>query len=312
MKIKTTSLMTTSAPSALLHPATMSPVERAAGRFLRAPDGHDAGSGGGDAGADAGGADAGAQGADGKDAGAGAGDAGAGADAGSGGDAGADAGKDGDAGKDVAGDDTGSIAGSAGDKGDADAGKDAADGDGKKDDDVAAVALLGAPDGDYEVKAPEGMEFDQAAFDAVKDDFKSLNLSNEGAQKIVDLYAGKVLPLLTERAKTAQADQQTADMAKLKKEWGDATRADPVLGGAKFQETVDRIGRVWDKLGVKKGEGARAVLDDSGLGNHPDIVKLLAFTGATLEEAKFELPSGGGADNRPIWDKVYGQPEPAK
>lgn len=292
MKIKTT-ILTTSAPNALLHPATMSPAERSAGRFLRAPDGHDATAGGGDV-ADA--ADAPAQGAaDAKP------DAGATAP-----DKAADAAPGGDTGKDAAAPDDadGSIAGGAG----ADADDKGADAAGDK----PALELLGAPEGDYEVKAPEGMAFDQAAFDAVKDDFRELNLSNDAAQRMVDLYADKVLPLLTERAKEANVAQTAEDMAALKKEWADAARADPVVGGAKFQETVDRIGRVWDRLGVAKGEGARKILDDSGLGNHPDLIKLLAFAGSTLEEASFDMPQGGGADTRPIWDRIYGQPEAAQ
>jgi hypothetical protein len=295
-----------SGASSLAFPMTAS--ERAAGRFLRAPD-HDAGTGGGEGGAakgaesaDAGAAAAaggegeakpaeGAAAAEGADAGSGA-DAGAGADAGKGED---DAGKGGD--------DDSSIAGGAGAK------KDGEEGDAKP-------QILGAPEA-YDVKVPEalaekGMTFDKEVFDLVAPELKAMDLSNDAAQRLTNVYAEKVVPALVERGqKQAEAAQETRS-AEIRKEWADASRADPEIGGANFDKTVDAAAAVWDKFGIKPKEGIRLLLDESGIGNHPDMLRFLSRVAAVTGEGKFVQSDGAGSDNRPVWDRVYGQPEPAK
>ena len=298
-----TPTMTMSGANALAL-SSMTPAERARGRFMRAPD-HDAGTGGGGDAAPP--ADADASIANAGDGGADAGATDTGADKGAGGeqvtgsDADADAGKGGEGGeggdksgdgdKGAGGDEEGSIAGNAGDK--------------------PPLQLAGAPEA-YDVKAPEGMPFDKEVFDAVAEDFKAMDLSNDAAQRVVDLYAGKVLPLLKSRAEAGAEAAQLERAAQIRKTWADEARADPEIGGANFEQTVDACAQVWDRFGIKKGEGVRQLLDESGLGNHPDILRFLSRVSKGTGEGQFVPSDGAGADNRPIWDRIYGQPEPAK
>jgi hypothetical protein len=291
-----------SGASSLAFPMTAS--ERAAGRFLRAPD-HDAGTGGGEGGA-AEGADAGAAAAAGAEGEAKPGEgatAAEGADAASGGDAGGEA----DAGKGAegeGGEDDSSIAGGAGAK------KDGEEGDAKP-------SIIGAPEGDYDVKVPaelaeKGMTFDKEVFDLVAPELKAMDLSNDAAQRLTNVYAEKVVPALVERGqRQAEAAQETRS-AEIRKEWADASRADPEIGGANFDKTVDAAAAVWDKFGIKPKEGIRLLLDESGIGNHPDMLRFLSRVASVTGEGKFVQSDGAGSDNRPVWDRVYGQPEPAK
>lgn len=299
LTIKTTKTMSGANALAL---SSMTPAERARGRFMRAPD-HDAGTGGGGDAAPP--ADADASIANAGDGGADAGATDAGAEKGAGGeqvtgsDADADKGGEGDKGEDKSGDgdkgagddEDGSIAGNAGDK--------------------PAIVLAGAPEA-YDVKAPEGMPFDKEVFDAVAEDFKAMDLSNDAAQKVVDLYAGKVLPMLKSRAEAGAEAAQLERAAQIRKTWADEARSDPEIGGANFEQTVDACAQVWDRFGIKKGEGVRQLLDESGLGNHPDILRFLSRVSKGTGEGQFVPSDGAGADNRPIWDRIYGQPEPAK
>lgn len=153
--------------------------------------------------------------------------------------------------------------------------------DGKKTEDAPA-----APE-KYELKAPEGQDFDAEAFGAVEPVLRELNLPNEAAQKLVDAYAGQVLPVLQQRADAAIA-QRAADQSK---EWNDAFTADPEIGGAKKEETLTFAAKAFDHYGLKKGEGLRQLLDESGLGNHPDVIRFVSKVGRDLGEAGFERGS---------------------
>jgi len=229
--------------STMLRPAMMTAAECAAGRFLRAPDGHDADAG--DADADAvdktllGDADQGD----------------------------ADAGDKGDADK-------------VADKAKDDAAKAEADkkGDGDKKEPVSA-----APE-KYDLKAPEGMEFDTETFAAVEPVLRELGLSNENAQKLVSAYAEKAIPAITKRAN----DAVLLKAAEARKEWADSFEKDPDIGGAKKGDTLSAAARVFDHYGLKKGEGLRLLLDESGLGNHPDMIRVFARIGHDLAEGGFE------------------------
>lgn len=217
---------------------TMTPTERAVGRFMRAPDGHDGGEGG-----------------DGKveESLLGAAEVAA------------------KEGEDAAAKEA--------------AAKVAADASAKEAADKAAAdaKAIAAPD-KYDLKVPEGSTFDAEAFSAVEPTLREINLSNDQAQKLVDAYAGKVMPALTKRANDAILNK-AADQ---RKEWADAFEKDPDIGGAKKGDTLSAAARVFDHYGLKKGEGLRLLLDESGLGNHPDLIRVFAKIGADMAEGGFE------------------------
>jgi hypothetical protein len=281
-------LMTTTSPAGL-SPRLMTGAERAAGRFMRAPD-HDAGTGGGGGSEGAPGEGAApAEGGEGKPA--------EGADKGAGGEQVTTSGEEGEGGDEGNGggsDADTSIAGGAGASKDGEAGE-AGEGEGEGGDD--APSILGAPEGDYEVKLPEalaekGMTFDTEVFALVAPELKAMNLSNDAAQRLTNLYAEKVIPALQERgAKQAEA-AQLERAAAIRKEWADAAKADTEIGGQNFDKTVDACAQVWDRYGIKAGTGFRQLLDESGLGNHPEMLRFLSRVAATTGEGSF-VPSDG-------------------
>lgn len=243
-------------------------LERLHGRLMRAPD-HPGGDGG-DAGSDAGG--------DGGDADQGA-DKGA-ADAGAGGEADAgDAGSDADS--SLLGDakaDTGAGDGGADDTGD---GADDGDDQGKAD----------GPPETYDLKvttkdtegAETEVEIDKALLDEATPTFKELGLTNEQANKLAPL-AVKV----QERLLTQQADNFTA----LKTEWAKEAKADKDIGGAKWAETEALAARALDTFGAPSAKDKdgnetnpfRILLNDTGLGNHPDMIRMFRAIGEKLGE----------------------------
>jgi len=282
----------------------MTVAERAAGRFMRAPD-HDAGTAGGDGGSNGG------------DAGAGAQANGGGDGAGAGADAGGNAGNDQSGGNDEGGStilsDAAKPDGAAGaaDGQQGDASDEGGEGKGEGPrltfgEGEAAAEILGAPEA-YEIKAPEGMTFDKDAFEAVEPVLKDLNLSNEAAQAVVNAYAEKILPLMAERAK-AEGEALGADM---RREW--AQQAEKEFDGKEGRPTLQEAKALSRQAFLKFGVGGKEddpflqLLDDSGLGSHPVMVRTIAMIGRAVGEGTIETGGTGGAKPR-LADRIYGQP----
>lgn len=267
----------TTALSPLL--GAMTPEERAAGRFMRAPDGHEGGDGGNageaNAGSDAGAA---ASGEGGGDAGA----AGAAADAGGG--------------------DT-SVLGGAGEGG-ADAGTGDGEGEGEAGDKADGAkegeAASGPPE-KYELTPPDGFEaIDTEVLAEAEPVLKDLNLSNEQANKLMPI-AGQLVKKTLERAEAAINERAITN----RREWAEAFESDPEIGGANKDKTIALAAKAFDHYGIKAGEGVRALLDESGLGNHPDLIRFVARVGADLEEGSFERGGAASPPKAPE-QKMYG------
>lgn len=247
-------------------------------------------------------ADAGASGGEaaGGDAGGAAAGAGAAGDAGAGGDPldapgildGADGGKaagvDGDAGKAGEGE-----------------GSDGADGKGGDGAEGAAVALTGEAPEAYEITAPEGVTLDTEALGIFEPIFREMTLTNAGAQKLVD-----AAPAFVDRIRGQVAQGVVADVVAARKAWSDEARADPEIGGAKFDESVSLAAKAFDRLGFAPDGKFRSFLKESGLGNHPEMIRAMVKMGRAIGEDGFDR-GGAAKSDVPIWDRVYGAPVPS-
>ncbi|MFY9350528.1 MAG: hypothetical protein WBL20_16895 [Sphingobium sp.] len=152
--------------------------------------------------------------------------------------------------------------------------------EGGKDD--AAAALIGAPE-KYQFDLGEGVNLDQEAFDLVEPILREMDLSQDAASKIVGAYAGKVLPLLQQRAE----QQATAAGEELRSDWAKLTMSDKEVGGTKLEESKAMAARAMARLLPQGEEGQRfrTFLNESGLGNHPEMMRLLSRAGRELGEA---------------------------
>lgn len=136
-----------------------------------------------------------------------------------------------------------------------------------------APAKTGAPEA-YEFKAPEGVTFDTAAIEAFTPIAKELNLTNEQAQKLVDLHATQV----------AAAGKAQADLwAQQQQDWAAEFKADKEFGGLKAEGNI-RAANV--ALGKFATPAERQEIARFGLSNFPAFVKILARAGASMQEDK--------------------------
>lgn len=151
----------------------------------------------------------------------------------------------------------------------------------------------GAPEA-YEFKAPEGGELDKEAVSQFEPIARELNLSQEQAQKLVDLYGTKVMPqLMKQQAETWQ--KQVAD-------WGTAAKEDAEIGGDKFDGNLTRAKQAMDKFATPQ---LREFLESTGMGNHPELIRVFVKVGAAMSEDSLVTSNEKG--QRSAADVLYGK-----
>ena len=131
----------------------------------------------------------------------------------------------------------------------------------------------------YEFKLPEGVTLDEAAIALVTPAFKELGLSQEQAQKLVDLQM--TLNKSNEDAYAQSFDQYVENLKVEAKTYF----------GTKLPEVMRNMARARDMLLPKTADGKEHPLQEklriSGLANDKDVIELFDKIGRTIGEGKF-------------------------
>ncbi len=143
----------------------------------------------------------------------------------------------------------------------------------------------GAPEAYADFKLPEGVGMDAPTLDAFKGLAKELNISQESAQKLIDLQSTLV---------AKQAQEYQAAVVKQSQDWAAEVKNDPELGGENYDKSVASAIKVIQSFG---DPALTELLNDSGLGNHPALFKFCHRISAAISEDKFVLP--GSQTNAP-------------
>lgn len=137
--------------------------------------------------------------------------------------------------------------------------------------DDTAGTPAGAPE-TYQWNVPEGTSLDTEVlgeFEAVAREF---NLTNDNANRLIPM-AQKLL----EKQAAASAEVWQNQVA----EWGKAAKADPEIGGSKFDANISAAQAALAKYGTP---ALKADLEKFGFGNHPELMRLLARVGHAMSE----------------------------
>lgn len=127
----------------------------------------------------------------------------------------------------------------------------------------------------YDLKTPEGVPLDEAALAEFEPIAKELKLTNEQAQKLADIHTKRMQE--TERANAEQWKQTTA-------KWVDDIKADKEIGGANLDTSVRHAQAALAKFGTPE---LKAQMDATGMGNHPELVRVFARIGKAMAEDNF-------------------------
>ena len=100
------------------------------------------------------------------------------------------------------------------------------------------------------------------------------------------------------RAVKEYSDRNTQSVEKAKQEWREMSRADKEIGGDNFNKTAELSRRVVERFG---NEAFKTLLNQSGFGNYPEVLRFLSKIGAAFSEDQLRpgnASSGGVTKSR--------------
>ena len=143
----------------------------------------------------------------------------------------------------------------------------------------------------YDLKAPEGMAWNDDQLKAFEGQAHSVGLSQEQAQKLLDA------------AHVNQQAHMEAHAAQVQR-WAEEVRMDKDMGGPNFDATVMQA-----RAGLKTFDAdgqVYAMLQETGYANHPAVIRFLARIGKAHGEDDVITGKGKG-DELPLWERLYGK-----
>lgn len=130
----------------------------------------------------------------------------------------------------------------------------------------------------YQFTYPEGYTPDDAALGEITGVFKELGLTQEQAQKLVEYDAKRMSSAASPEAQQAAAiEHRNAQVA----QWEGEIKADKELGGANLDASIQVAQKALASFGSPE---LSAMLKQSGLGSHPEIVRFFHKVGKELSE----------------------------
>lgn len=164
---------------------------------------------------------------------------------------------------------------------------------GEQDDSKGDDKAAGAPEKYEDFKLPEGLGTvdpeAQTEFQALA---KEANLSQEQAQKMVDLYTKRVGSLQDQLRQGLETQMET---------WKNQTLTDPLFAGAEAEKNFDTARGALTRFG---SPDLQKLLNETGLGNHPEVVKFMYNVGAKIQNDSF-VDSNSMAGQVDALDAMY-------
>lgn len=150
----------------------------------------------------------------------------------------------------------------------------------------------GAPE-KYEFKYPEGYQVDESALTEYSAAFKELGLTNEQAQRLVDMDAKRSVS--STEANVAAHKQQVES-------WVGELKNDPDFGGSKFDANLAIANKAYGDFGSPE---LTQFLKQTGLGTHPLLVKAFHNIGKQMGEGSIHKTTSDQPAERSIAQRMY-------
>jgi hypothetical protein len=141
-----------------------------------------------------------------------------------------------------------------------------------------------APIAPTDLKVPEGCEWDEELGNPFLEALSDAKLSpKERAQKVIDMIPAFQEKFFASMKAAYEAEHKKIldDAAKAEAEWKKASLADPEFGGEMFMANKRIINAGRDKLATP---GARKLMEDLKIGDHPEILRMFYRAGKLLGE----------------------------
>lgn len=128
----------------------------------------------------------------------------------------------------------------------------------------------------YELKAPEGVTLDTELVAEFEGMARELSMPQAEAQALVERMA----PKIQARMQAAQVEL----LAQARAEWSNQVEADPEIGGAGKAQVLATAGKALQTFG---SDALRALLKDSGIEAHPEVIRFFYRAGKSVSEESF-------------------------
>lgn len=136
----------------------------------------------------------------------------------------------------------------------------------------------------FELKLPDGVQAGEG-LEKFKGLAKEFGWKGEQAQKVLELFA--------EQQKAADVSSR-AQLDKMHAGWLESMKADKEIGGADFEANGQLARKAMLRFATPE---LRTFLNDSGLGNHPELVRLMCRVGKAVAEDSISGSSGAAPGN---------------
>ena len=121
-------------------------------------------------------------------------------------------------------------------------------------------------------------ELDPEVLTAFGEVAKELDLPQEAAQKVLD----KVAPVMQAR--------QAAVVEQVKLDWANESQADKEFGGESLNDNLEIAKSSLNAFGT---DALKSLLQESGLGNHPEVIRFMYRAGKAISEDSYVGNSDG-------------------
>ena len=123
-------------------------------------------------------------------------------------------------------------------------------------------------------------ELDPEVLTAFGEVAKELDLPQEAAQKVLD----KVAPVMQAR--------QAQEVEKARTEWAERSQSDEEFGGENLDANLEVAKSALNAFGT---DALKSLLQESGLGNHPEVIRFMYRAGKAISEDSY-VGNSQGAD----------------
>jgi len=146
----------------------------------------------------------------------------------------------------------------------------------------------------YDLKLPKDSLLDKSAVDEIAEFAKEQGLSNEQAQKLLERENNVVKDY---------ADAQITELKEKSEQWVEDVKNDKELGGEDFNKNVEIAHRALEKFGSKQ---LKETLENTGLGNHPELIRAFSRIGKAMSDDSFVRPGSEGSKQKTAEEIMYG------
>lgn len=144
------------------------------------------------------------------------------------------------------------------------------------------------------LERPDDSPLSEERFASVIEFAKANGYTQEQTEKLVERESVEA---------TSLVEEQNRKVAEAHKQWLEQSKNDPEVGGVNFEKSAELAKRVVQRFG---SEELKKALNESGYGDHPELLRFIARIGKAMENDTFERSPGGNPPKKDLASVFYG------